>query len=77
MQAAIDCVPVEPNPPCSAPNSAGNRFWNAARSRHPGGVNAAMCDASVHFVSDNIEISIWRAASSTQGEEVAGLFAGQ
>jgi prepilin-type N-terminal cleavage/methylation domain-containing protein/prepilin-type processing-associated H-X9-DG protein len=77
MQNSLDCVWEDPNPPCSAPNVAGDRFWNAARSRHPGGVNAAMCDASVHFVSDNVELSVWRAASSTQGDEVANLFVNQ
>ena len=29
-----------------------------ARSRHPGGVNAAFCDGSVHWISDTIETSI-------------------
>jgi prepilin-type processing-associated H-X9-DG protein len=26
-----------------------------ARSLHPGGVNVALCDASVHFISDDID----------------------
>jgi len=76
MQNAADCVMEEPNPPCQAQTGV-ERFWNAARSRHPGGVNAAMCDASVHFVSDNVELSVWRAASSTQGDEVTNLFVNQ
>jgi prepilin-type processing-associated H-X9-DG protein len=42
----------------------------AARSRHPGGVNVAMCDGSVHFVLDEVDLATWRAASTVQGEEV-------
>jgi prepilin-type N-terminal cleavage/methylation domain-containing protein/prepilin-type processing-associated H-X9-DG protein len=78
MQGVVDCVAEEPNPPCAAPNGAGpSRMWAAARSRHPGGVNAAMCDGSVQFVSDNVDLSIWRAASTIQGDEVASLLTGQ
>lgn len=35
-----------------------------ARSMHPGGVNVVMADGSVHFVSNNIDLNIWQAASS-------------
>jgi hypothetical protein len=28
-----------------------------------------MCDGSVHYVTDGIELAVWRAASTTQGEE--------
>jgi prepilin-type N-terminal cleavage/methylation domain-containing protein/prepilin-type processing-associated H-X9-DG protein len=41
-----------------------------ARSKHPGGVNVAMCDGSVRFVSDAIELSVWRALSTTHGGEI-------
>lgn len=77
MQRAQDCVAVDPNPPCTGPFTVANRFWGAARSRHPNGVNAAMCDASVHFVTDSVDLAVWRAASSTQGEEVSNLFVTQ
>ena len=33
----------------------------AARSRHPGGVSAALCDGSVRFVADEIDLSLWHA----------------
>ena len=33
----------------------------AARSLHPGGVNAVMADGSARFCSNGIEISLWRA----------------
>jgi prepilin-type N-terminal cleavage/methylation domain-containing protein/prepilin-type processing-associated H-X9-DG protein len=42
----------------------------AARSKHPGGVNASLCDGSVHFFSNNIETATWQALSSSQGNEV-------
>ena len=35
-----------------------------ARSRHPGGVNVCLCDASVHFVSETIDYDIWQALST-------------
>jgi prepilin-type N-terminal cleavage/methylation domain-containing protein/prepilin-type processing-associated H-X9-DG protein len=71
MQYAEACVRTDPNPPCDSPSTLSSYFWNAARSRHPGGVNAAMCDGSVHFVVDGIDLATWRAASTTQGDEPA------
>jgi prepilin-type N-terminal cleavage/methylation domain-containing protein/prepilin-type processing-associated H-X9-DG protein len=46
------------------------QVWAAARSRHPGGVNASMCDASVRFVSDGIDLRAWRALATRDGGEV-------
>ena len=69
LQYAGACNSNDINPPCTAPSTLANLFHGAARSRHPGGVNAVMGDASVHFVTNEIELSIWRAASTTQGEE--------
>jgi len=42
----------------------------AARSRHPGGVNAGMCDGSGRFFSNDIEAIVWRALGTMNGEEV-------
>ena len=73
MQNPGSCNTVQPNPPCVA-QTPGETFRAAARSRHPQGVNVVLCDASVHFVSDDIELATWRALSTTQGDEaVAGL----
>jgi len=69
MQGASDCVPEDPNPPCEG-ESQRNRKKAAARSRHPSGVNVVMCDGSVQFVTDSIELGVWRAASSIDGEEI-------
>ena len=46
-----------------------NRATMPPSSRHPGGVNVTMADGSVHFVTDRIEISIWRGAGSRNGGE--------
>jgi prepilin-type N-terminal cleavage/methylation domain-containing protein/prepilin-type processing-associated H-X9-DG protein len=45
------------------------QVWAAARSRHPGGVNAAMCDASVRFVADGVDLRAWRALATRDGGE--------
>lgn len=43
----------------------------AARSRHPGGVNACFCDGSVSFISETIERDTWHALWTRAGGEVA------
>ena len=48
--------------------------WKAARSRHSGGVNLALCDGSVRFVRDGIELVTWRALATRAGGEVPGDF---
>ena len=67
------CVyPFSTNPPC---------IWSgpldqlpvvlAARSFHPaGGVNIVMADGGVHFVKNQVDLSVWRALSTTQGGEI-------
>jgi prepilin-type processing-associated H-X9-DG protein len=42
----------------------------AARSRHPGGVNAVLCDGAVRFVNDGIALDVWQALGTMNGEEV-------
>jgi prepilin-type N-terminal cleavage/methylation domain-containing protein/prepilin-type processing-associated H-X9-DG protein len=42
----------------------------AARSRHAGGVNAALCDGSVRFFTNSIGLATWSALGSMAGGEV-------
>ena len=41
-------------------------------SFHPGGCNALLCDGSGRFVSESIELTIWRAVGSREGKEPIG-----
>jgi prepilin-type N-terminal cleavage/methylation domain-containing protein len=59
------------NQPCVPVNGANESV--AARSRHPGGVQVTLCDASVRFVSETIGLEIWRAMGSINGAEVFTL----
>jgi prepilin-type N-terminal cleavage/methylation domain-containing protein/prepilin-type processing-associated H-X9-DG protein len=72
MQSAEACNSETPNAPCLAQTGV-NLFWAAARSRHPDGVTVAMCDGSVHFVIDAVDLATWRAVSTTQGDETSNL----
>ena len=62
------CDPSGNNPPCGQISAAMPEMYGA-RSRHPGGVQTAMCDGSVHFIADVIDINLWRALSTTHGGE--------
>jgi prepilin-type processing-associated H-X9-DG protein len=41
----------------------------AARSRHSGGVNVAFGDCSVRMIQDTIELAVWQALGSMNGQE--------
>ena len=64
------CIyPFQGNPPCVGPTTELPRM-NAARSRHPGGVNAALGDGSVKFIKNTVNQNVYRALSTTRGSEV-------
>jgi prepilin-type N-terminal cleavage/methylation domain-containing protein/prepilin-type processing-associated H-X9-DG protein len=52
------------------PASAGTPQQNAARSRHSGGVNAALCDGSVRFFRNSIPLDTWTKMGTMNGGEV-------
>jgi prepilin-type N-terminal cleavage/methylation domain-containing protein/prepilin-type processing-associated H-X9-DG protein len=72
MESQSYCVyPGSNNPPCiPVPGGDNSQNTTASRSRHPGGVNTAMCDGSVRFVKNSINLATWRAVSTTHGNEV-------
>ncbi len=47
-----------------------NMVVHTARSKHPGGVNAAMCDGSVRFTSESIALRTWQSLATPSGGEV-------
>jgi prepilin-type N-terminal cleavage/methylation domain-containing protein len=55
-------------------NASHNFGLTAARSKHAGGVAALLCDGSVRFVTDNVDLNLWRSAATRAGGEVAGEF---
>ncbi len=55
------------------PDAPGEHAIVSARSLHTGGVNAAMGDGSVQFVSDNINLVTWRALGTRAQGEVASV----
>lgn len=73
MQQQPYCVDQMPNPPCKQQGGL-NLSRAAARSRHPGGVNVVMCDASVHFKTDEVDLLAWRSASSMENGDLIQNF---
>jgi prepilin-type N-terminal cleavage/methylation domain-containing protein len=47
-------------------------FAVTASSGHIGGVNLLLCDGSVHFATNSISLSTWRALGTRNGGEVLG-----
>jgi prepilin-type processing-associated H-X9-DG protein len=69
LASASNCFTnTKPNPPCVA-SSGSNQQNTAARSRHPSGVQAAFCDGSIRFITNNINLDTWRYISTTGGGE--------
>ena len=62
------------NPLKCVENRRNGRVWAAARSQHGGGVNVAFCDSSMRFITDGIDLSVWRAMSTRAGGEAVGAY---
>ncbi len=48
--------------------------WKAARSHHPGGVNALRGDGGMVFVSDSISLQTWRSLGARNDGQTIGQF---
>jgi prepilin-type N-terminal cleavage/methylation domain-containing protein/prepilin-type processing-associated H-X9-DG protein len=75
--------PNDPGVDCRGglPHSNDTNYWwdrlshnVAARSRHPGGVHALLCDGRVAFVKDTISPGVWLALGSRSGGEIVGEY---
>src|SRR5262245_45871324 len=59
----------------------GNAWWSrsavgayaGARSQHTGGINVAMADGSVRFVTNSVDLTMWRASGTRAVGEVVTL----
>jgi prepilin-type processing-associated H-X9-DG protein len=67
------CGPPTIDPPCTLTSTASTPRRQGARSRHPGGVNAALADGHVVFITNSISLNVWRAASTSRGSEPTQL----
>jgi len=65
--------PSNPPYPCTTTSTATLARMQLARSRHTGGVNTAMCDGSVKFVTNSVDLATWRSAGTSMGGEVLSL----
>jgi len=45
----------------------------AARSDHSGGINAAMCDGSVHFIQQKIDFNLYQGLATRSGNETVTI----
>jgi prepilin-type N-terminal cleavage/methylation domain-containing protein/prepilin-type processing-associated H-X9-DG protein len=64
---AYDCGALAPS---TIPDTPGEAAIVAARSSHPGGVNACYGDGHGAWVSENIDLTTWRALGTRNGSEV-------
>ena len=62
----------ELNLPCVT--VSGSSGTAAARSRHPGGVNAVLCDGSVHFFQDSTDSGLWQSLGWMDNGGPVGTF---
>ena len=58
--------------PCAAASGQSTPLNLSARSTHSGGVNVALCDGSVRFISNSINQTTWQNLGSSQDGLVVG-----
>jgi len=57
---------------CKAPHNGCSNF--SARSAHVGGVHVGMADASVQFISNSVDVTVFRALGTRRGNEAVGQY---
>ncbi len=59
---------------CGWPSNFGgnNTMFSGPSSAHTNGVNLLMCDGSVHFVTNSVSLTTWRALGTRDGGETPG-----
>jgi prepilin-type processing-associated H-X9-DG protein len=62
----------EANLPCVGGASNQKTDTAASRSRHPGGVDVALCDGSVRIVNESVGLTLWQAMGSISKGEITG-----
>ena len=60
--------------PCTQIGSPYTEMFAGARSDHAGGVQICLGDGSVRFISENIDLAVWRALGTRGGNETVGNF---
>lgn len=58
---------------CRSSLNGGPHSTSNFRSDHPGGGQFLLCDGSVHMLSDEIDLTLYRALSTYAGEELARI----
>ncbi len=71
--ATLTGYPSAPKMPCTTTSTASLTRMQLARSRHTGGVNAGLCDGSVRFVTNSVDLATWRSVGTSQGGETLSL----
>ncbi|WP_166830285.1 DUF1559 domain-containing protein [Thalassoroseus pseudoceratinae] len=69
VEYSIDVTSVRDGESASSPTYAAI----TARSYHPGSVNALLMDGSTRSVSENIDLTVWRAMGTRAGGETESL----
>lgn len=68
------CVNTKRGSPCDNSSPYWTTVLISARSYHTGGVNAALADGSVRFISNAIDQNVWIGLGSINGGEIPGDF---
>lgn len=65
-------TPNDPRPNCYNFATGRSRYFQgrmAASSRHPGGANLLLADGSSRFVSESVDLGVWKAVASRNLQE--------